>query len=273
MKIITLSILIIFASIGISQQNWQQFKDDKIRYYSTLEQSNVENFSCLISSSEYVRFIKDLADSTFYYPLKVVWTKEGKVYYIMQEFPTALTDSTKQQQLINKVEDLKKVFKGTLSDWQQFALITPFKDIPENATVNFEQDTVGISFTVSENSQIISLKKTFTAAGELARVVWASSDLKIATYPNYNEIENKWVCQGWKSQFYRDGEVSSGLVVGLELNRIENVWLPSRIEIVAQSKENPGQRSVMQLFLKNYVLNEKFEIVPKPSETSNLPKK
>ena len=268
MKIINLSILILFVNIGICQQSWQQFKDDKINYYASLEQSDVKNFSCLISSSEYIRFIKDIADSTFYYPLKVVWMIEGKVYYIMQTFPPALTDST-QQQLINKVEDLKKVFKGTLSDWQQFALITPFKDIPENAIANFKQDTVGLSFTVSENNQTISLKKTFTAAGELARVVWASSDLRIATYPYYNEVENKWVCQGWKSQFYRKGEVSSGLVVGLDLNKIENVWLPNRIEIVAQSKKYPDQKSIMQLFLKNYVFNENFEVVKNPSQNSD----
>lgn len=263
-----ISFLLLLISITSAQENWQQFKNEKIEYYSSLDQLGVDNFSCLVTSNDYIRFIKQTADSTFYYPLKIVWIKEGKLYYIMQPFPPNSSDST-QQQLINKIEELKKVFKGILSDWQQFSFVTPFKDIPDSARIRFGVDTVSLSFSFSEGKKTISMKKTFTIAGELARVIWASRDMRITTYPYYNEIENKWVCQGWKSQFYHTGEITSGLLVTLDLEKIKKVWLPNKFEIVAQSKNSPDQKSVIQLFLKNYVLNEKFEIVSTPSDQPN----
>lgn len=259
------SLILLFINILFPQENWQDFKNDKIKYYATLEESGVENFSCLISSSEYIHFIKEIADSTYYYPLKIIWLKEGKIYYVMRDFPPNLADST-QKDLITKIEELKNLFKGTLPDWQQFSFFSPYKDIPDGAVVNFGKDTVSVSFRISEGEKSILLKKTFTKAGELARVIWSSGDAKISTYPYFNEIENKWICQGWKNQFYRNGEVNSGLLVSLDLNKIENVWLPNQFEIVAQTKNNPGQKSVILLFLKNYIFNEKFEIVSNPSE-------
>ena len=265
-RVILLFLLI--TNIILAQENWQQFKAEKAKYYSTLEQVGVENFSCLISSNDYIRFINKIADSTFFYPLKIVWMKEGKVYYIMQPYPPDLSDSI-QQQFLNKIEGLKKVFKGILSDWQQFSFFIPYKDIPDSAMVNFNSDTVGTSFRVSEKGTTISLKKTFTIAGELARVVWSSGDLRIATYPYYNEIEGKWVCQRWKSQFYQNGRITSGLMVSLDLEKVEKAWFPNKFEIIAQSQNNPAQKSVIQLFLKDYILNDKFEIVSTPSEQTN----
>ncbi len=265
----TLSVLILLFSIGLSQDDWKQFKNEKRTYYSSLEGSDVENFSFLISSSEYIRLMQDEADSTYFYPLKIIWTKKGKVYYVMQPVSPNMTDSTRQQ-LITKVEELKQIFKGALSDWQQFSLFTPFHDIPENVSVSFGKDTVGISFEITEGNKVIGIRKMFSRGGQLVRVIWHGTGLRIATYPYYKEIENKWVCQGWQSQFYENGEVISGMAVVLKLKKLENFWLPTRINIIAQSKARPDQRSVVQLFLKNYVFNEEFEIVSQPSKTPEI---
>ncbi len=265
----TLSVLILLFSMGLSLDNWEQFKNEKKTYYSSLEGSDVENFSFLISSSEYIRFVQDKADSTYFYPLKIIWTKKGKVYYVMQPFPPNMMDSTRKQ-LITKVEELKQIFRGVLSDWQQFSLFTPFHDIPEDVSVSFGKDTVGISFEITEGHKVISIRKMFSGGGQLARVIWHGQGLRIVAYPYFKEIQNKWVCQGWQSQFYERGEITSGMSVVLELEKLQNFWLPSRINIIAQSKVKPNQRSVVQLFLKNYVFNEEFEIVSQPSETPEL---
>ena len=263
----TVYFLLIVSSLGFPQENWKQFKEDKRGYYSTLEGAGVENFSCLVSSNDYIFFIKDKADSTYYFPLKVIWLNDGRTYTILQPFPPAIPDSLKGQ-LINQVEQLKKIFKGTLSDWQQLALFTPFKDIPESSTVGFGKDTVGVSFSFMEDSTRITVNKTFTRGGQLVRVRWITRDLEIRTYPYYRELENKWVCGGWKSQFYQNGEVTSGFEIALELGRLDKVLLPRRFEIIAQSQSNRTQKSAMQLYLKDYVLNQKFEVIKEPSKTS-----
>jgi len=262
--------LLIFFSVGLSQQSWEQFRNEKKGYYSTLEGSSVENFSCLVSSSDYILFINDKADSAYYFPLKVIWLKDGRTYSILQPFPPAMTDSM-QARLINKVEQLKKILKGTLSDWQQLSLFTPFYDIPKNATVAFGEDTVGVSYPFTEDNKAISLNKTFTRGGQLARVRWTTSNLEIVTYPYYRALENKWVCRGWESQFYHNGEITSGLAVELELKRVDDAWLPARFQIAAQSQNNPTQKSVMLLYLKDYILNQKIEIISEPSKTSEPP--
>lgn len=271
MKILTsICLLILIINMGLSQQSWEQFRNEKKGYYSTLENSSIENFSCLVSSSDYILFIKNIADSAYYFPLKVIWLKDGSTYTILQPFPPDIKDSVKVQ-LINQVERLKKVYKGTLSDWQQLSLFTPFYDIPDIATIAFGEDTVGASYSFMEDNQAISLNKTFTRGGQLARVRWIANDLKIVTYPYYRVLEDKWVCRGWESQFYRNDEITSGLAVKLELRRINDAWLPSRFQISAQSQNNRTQKSVMLLYAKDYILNQKIEIISEPSKTAQPP--
>lgn len=266
----TIYCLLIFFSIGLSQQSWEQFKNEKKAYYSTLENSNVENFSCLISSSDYILFIKDKADSAYYYPLKIIWLKDGNTYTILQPFPPGIADSTKVQ-LINQVERLKKIFKGTLSDWQELSLFNPFYDIPDTATVAFGGDTVSVSYSFKEDGESVSMNKTFTQGGQLGRIRWVSGDLKIVTYPFYRISGNKWVCQGWKSQFYNHDNITSGLAAKLELKKVDDAWLPVRFQITAQSQNNPTQKSVVVLYVKEYILNQKIEIISKPSNASQPP--
>lgn len=268
MKILTnIYILLIFVSTGMSQQSWEEFKEESKGHYSTVEGSGVENFSCLVSSSDYIFFLSNKADSAYYFPLKIIWLKDGRIYTILQPFPPTVTDSMKAV-LISKVEQLKKIITGTLSDWQQLALHTPFSDIPEGATASFGQDTVGVSYSLTEEGKPITLKKTFTRGGRLARVRWITSDLEIRTYPYYRELETKWVCRGWKSQFHQNGEITSGFEVELELKRSDKILLPVRFQIIAQSREKSSQKSAMQLYLKDYILNQKIEIIGEPSKTS-----
>lgn len=264
-----IGLLILWTSIGVSQDNWEQFANDKRGYYFSLENSGIENFSCLLSSSEYIRFVHEQVDSAYYYPLKIIWTKSGKIYYIMQPFPPDISDAARSQ-LVSRIEELKKMFQGILSDWQQFSLLSPFADIPHDASVRFGSDTVALRFQIGEDNQIFVTKKLFSRGGQLAKVEWHGEGLKIATYPYYKEVENKWLCGGWQSQFYRGGEIISGMAVILDLKRGQNIWLPTRFDIIAQTRDNPNQRSVMQLFVRNYILNEDIEILSQPTETPSL---
>lgn len=243
--------------------DWDDFITEHEIYYANVNRTDITNFSCLISSSSYVDFIKSKADSTYYYPLKIVWTREGKVFYIMLPFPEG--DNGELQEVIPaKVQNLKKLFTGTLLDWQQFCLYSPFKDIPENAGTKFKGDTIGVSYKISQEDKIVRLKKTFTKVGLLLRVIWESGKLKIITYPSYDNVFDKWLCIGWDSQIYSDGEVVSGMTVGLELVNLSGFWLPTRFDILAQTKSDSSRKSLSSLYFKNHIINENFELIEPP---------
>ncbi|MFQ5583825.1 MAG: hypothetical protein ACE5GL_05265 [Calditrichia bacterium] len=265
MNLKILAITILLAGSLFSQENFLDFRVAKEGYYHYISQPDVKNFSCLISSSIYINFIKDKADSNYYYPLKIVWTRQGDVYYIMQPFPDNLPEN-QLQAVVAEVKKLKQVFTGVLLDWEQFCLFSPFKNIPDSADVKFNEDTVGVTFTTVKDERAVRIKKIFGLGGKLLQVIWQSGDLRIVTTPAYDEVNNKWLCYGWDGQVYYRGEIASALSVGLELVNLENLWLPTRFDILAQSSKEPDQKKLSSIYFKNYIINEDFEIVPPPPD-------
>jgi hypothetical protein len=263
-KVILLTVL--FFNIGLSQDDFFEFRLQKEGYYHFVDQKQVKNFSCLVSSSIYINFIKDHADSSYYYPLKVLWNAGGSVYYIMQPFPDNL-DENMQKKVVQHVQMLKQVFTGVLLDWQQFCLFSPFLNIAEDAETNFGADTVSFSYSVVKDGQAAKIKKVFGLGGKLLQVVWRSGDMKIITNPSYGEADNKWLCYGWDSQIYQRDQISSAMTVGLELVFLKETWLPVRFDILAQTKEEPDKRTLSSIFFKDYIINEEFEVVAPPTES------
>jgi hypothetical protein len=243
--------------------DWDDFVTQHEMYYANVNRTDILNFSCLISSNSYIDFIKLKADSTYYYPLKIVWTREGKVFYIMLPFPEGSNDEL-QKAIPEKVKNLKKLFTGTLLDWQQLCLYSPFKDIPKNARIKFRGDTIGVSYKIYHEDKIVKLKKTFTKVGLLLRVIWESGNMKIITYPSYDNVLDKWLCFGWDSQIYNNGEIVSGMTVGLELVNLSGFWLPTRFDILVQTTSDSNQKSLSSLYFKNHILNENFELIEPP---------
>jgi len=263
-RIILLSTLLF--NIGFPQEDFFEFRLQKEGYYHYVDQKKIKNFSCLISSSIYINFIKDKTDSSYYYPLKVVWTAEGSVYYIMQPFPDSL-DKNLQEKVVKHVKMLKQVFTGVLLDWQRFSLFSPFLNIPEDAEANFGLDTVSVNYSIVKDGQAVKMKKVFGLGGKLLQVIWRSGDMKIITNPSYGEANNKWLCYGWDNQIYNRALVTSAMTVGLELVLLEDTWLPIRFDILAQKQAEPDQKTLFSIYFKNFIINEEFEIVSPPSES------
>jgi hypothetical protein len=247
-------IVLALSATGYSQETFEQFKQKTENYYHYLASPEINNFSCKISSDRYIGFIKDKGDSSFYYPLKFIWTKEGSGYYILQPLPQ-LNDSLRRAALTH-AQTMKNLFADMIYDLQKFYLKNPVSQIPANATASFSADTVAVMVRESSQGEI---NETYTRGGQLGRVTWKSSDHKVFSYPLFTEVKQKWLCVGWRNQIYRKGQIVSGMSVQIEYAPYEEKFLPTRLFIVAQEQKEPDQKIVSGgyvLYFRDFMFNE-----------------
>ncbi len=241
----------------------ERFKAEVERYYSFASQvSSVENFSCLITSTPYITFIQSIADSQYFYPLKFLWQRNGKAYFILQPLPKV--DNDQRREILIQAQQLKRLFRGIFLDWQKYSLVSPVGIYSDHATYVDYGDTVAIEDYYSDAMQNVRTRRLFSKAGLLLKDEWDNGDFRIVNLPVWQTVNNKWVCVGWQSQIYKDGQISSGMEISLQLANIDGIWLPYQIDILAQSRENPNEQVLTSLFLKNYQFNEKIEVVQQP---------
>ena len=255
----TVAGLIIFLLMEIghsqeTQESLETFKQQTETYYHYLATPDVNNFSCYVSSGRYIDFIKDRGDSSFYYPLKFIWTKEGNGYYVLQPFPQ-FSDSLRRQAL-SHTQMIKNLFSDMLYDLQKLYFKQPVLQIPPNASITFAPDTVGIKIVEKDKGTIL---ETYTRAGQLIRVLWKFGEQKVATYPSYKEVRGKWLCMGWQNQVFQENQIASGTAVWVDYAPAQNKFLPTRLSLLAQERKNAGEgvaTGSYVLFMKDYVFNE-----------------
>ncbi len=265
--VIFFQLFFIFLFIGWQHpvnDSWTEFQKTTEGLYHYLEASTVQNFSCLFSTDMYMNFINSLGDSSYLYPLKLIWLREGKIYYVLQP-SERLNDPEQRSQLLEKIQLTKNQFHGFYLDWLNFLIVSPLVDIPSNAQVNFKGDTVDVHYTSEEEEAKASVRKVFLKSGRLLWVEVESASEKVVNYPLYREVEGKWLCIGWDSQIYVNQIINSGLSTRLELNKIQNVWMPYRADLVVQTVDKPGQKFYSAIFLKDYNFNLPLQELPMPT--------
>lgn len=272
--VIFVQLIFIFPFIGWqypATDSWKEFQKTTEGLYHYLEASPIQNFSCLVSTDMYMNFINSLGDSSYLYPLKLIWLREGKIYYVLQP-SERLNDPEQRTQLLEKIQLTKNQFHGFYLDWLNFLIVSPLVDIPSNAQVNFKGDTVDVHYTSDEEGAKASVRKVFLKSGRLLWVEVESVSEKVVNYPLYREVEGKWLCIGWDSQIYVNQVINSGLSTRLELNKIQNVWMPYRADIVVQTADKPGQKFYSIIFLKDYNFNLPLQELTVPTTRTDSSK-
>lgn len=266
LKYLLRALLILVPLSVFSQESLAEFKSRSEPYYHYLKDPGISNFSCLFTSSAFINFVKDKTDSTHYYPLKLLWTREGNLYFILQPLPDELTESGRREYL-QAAQSLKKLFRGIYYDWYKFALASPFADIPDSARLDWAGDTVAIRYEIKEPKITARVIRTFTRSGQLFKEIWLAANLKIVNYPAYQIVEGRWLCTGWDTQIYQNGEIKSGMAIQLRLRKVQGYWLPDQFDILAQSSSKPEEQVLTSLYLMNYLFNEKIEQLPLPKSS------
>jgi hypothetical protein len=235
-------------------ESWDTFKQKAKPYYYYLMASNIKNFSCYLSTQNYINFFKQWGETVNTYPLKFIWTRSGKIYYILQPFPETVTD-TERPKILEKVQLMKNQFHGFYLDWLNYLIISPLDDIPAGTEAIFRNDSVFVSYETDEPGIRTIVRKRFFRSGRLLSFEVETSSEMVVNYPIYEEVEGKWLCAGWDTQIYVDDQIKSGLSTKLELKKIQNEWFPVRANVLVQTIEKPGEKFISTIFLKAYEFN------------------
>ncbi len=266
--LLCLVVLFDFQAEAQTGQNWEDFvKTHKADYIYLAQNASITNFSCLITTAGFINYAAQLGDSSYKYPLKLLWTREGKIFYILQPYPDSLT-ALQRADLIDQIKTVKLQFRGFFMDWQNFLIFSPFSDIPGNADILWKSDSISVSYKNGEGASQAAVQKYFSPGGLLLRVNVITPTQTIATYPYYKEANGRWLCQGWNSQIYEKGAISGGLAARLGLTQVNNNWMPERAEMLIQSSQKPEEQFVNTIFLKDFIFNLNVQTVPSPTGTN-----
>ncbi len=243
---------------GQTADRWLDFRNQADEYYLVLEKTDLTNFSCYFTSSAYLNYVSSETDSNYNYPLKFVWTQEGKTYYILQPYP-GMSDPKKRQQTLQQIQIVKTEFQGFFLDFINFVIYSPFSDIPDDAEIEFSEDSVRVHYRSGEGNMVADVWKVFLPSGKLRKVRFEAGDKRVINYPAYTEVEGKWLCVGWDSQIYQNGEISSGSATRIEYRKIDRFYMPIRVATMVQVADRPEERYISELFLKDYLFNVPLE--------------
>ena len=251
---ITISMLCSAVNAQDEQETWDKFKQRVKPYYYFLMEGNKQNFNCYLSSQVYINYMEGRGDTVNTYPLKFIWTRSGKIYFVLQPFP-GMENEVERPQILEKIQLLKNQFHGFYLDWLNYLIISPLDDIPAGTEAEFRGDSVLISYSTNEGGKVTTVRKSFFRSGKLIFFEVETPGEKVVNYPAYQEVEGKWLCTGWETQIYVDNQVTSGLFTALELQKIQNEWLPMRADILVQTAEKPGDKYLSTIYIKGFEFN------------------
>lgn len=244
-------------------ERWEQFRDRARGYYYTLDGTDLQNFTCLFTGGAYLNFVKQTADTSYNYPLKFIWTRQGKMYYVLQPYPN-MNDPKKRQQTLRQIQFVKKEFHGFILDFVNFVAYSPFSDIPDDARIRFTPDSVRVSYQTGDKNITARVVKVFLPSGKLQKVIYESGHQRILNYPIYTEVNGKWLAAGWDTRIYENGEIHSGIATRLEYRQADNYWVPVRVEMLVQSASKPEDQFLSEIYLKDYLFNVPMQDIGQP---------
>lgn len=266
-------LLVLLGGIVFAQEDWQSFKKRSAARYQSTTTNQTKNMVFLVSSEGYKRFISDTADSSFAFPVKFIWTSDGNRHYILQPLPDNLGEEQRNS-VIGRASDLKNMMEDVLPDLQKYAFSNPLEDIPDNAGVNFNGDTVMVSYKLPGMPPEFQILETYFQDGKLGRVVWQLGEQKVVTFPVYAETNGKFICMGWHTQKYAGKNIVEGYVYELTQLKDGEQYLPVELNILAQaqpgtttgSAESDIKTGVYRLYFNAHTFNEPIEVRPATSE-------
>jgi hypothetical protein len=130
-----------------------------------------------------------------------------------------------------------------------------------------KKQVVEIIFTEIEDSLATQFKYTFGMNGLCLKIetVYLDQNRIIVTYPSFKTVKTKWLCEGWEVQIFENEEVVSGFAVKLDNRFIDNVWVPTAVNLEVQKKAEPGKTYVDQLKFRNYLYNQSLQLLDQPT--------
>lgn len=237
----------------------QFFLDLKNSYYN-LNDTNIKNFSALVTSLKMEKFSKDNWNNEEIFPLQLIWFKPDKIYLAQQGTPK-ITES-KYQEFQDLVSGIKQQVKGILVDFQRFYITGMYESIHSNYKLTHDSEFVWISFNVGDENMPIPVIYTMGKNGLCLKIEisYPNENKKITIYPSFKILKTKWLCSGWTVQTLIDEEPVSGFILEINYSEYQSIWIPMQVIINVQKADEPGTRYYDVIKLRNYMFNQPMEL-------------
>ena len=95
------------------------------------------------------------------------------------------------------------------------------------------------------------------------KIALSNEDSKeiIYTYPKYTYIDSRWLCNEWRVQVENEGVITSGILVKINSQKIQDYWLPQKIYMFIQTAEEPGKAFIREYDFKNILVNRDIQVI------------
>ena len=264
MKNRLIAIIILFFIVNgvlLAQFNEPEFIYRVKTMYHSLKLTGLDNFSSWVTSNIFLEATKEFSSEELY-PLEIIWKNPNLIYYIRRPLPQP-SDTLKQNEIRELQMDMIQELQGLLIDWQRFSAGNILDDLPETHLVTTKEDTVIIEYEKFEGGKNVKVKMLFGQNGLCLKITtnYAQNNEIIHIYPEYILVEEKWICNKWMLQVYKNGQVESGFMVSLKSRKLEDFWVPQRLILQLQKRGIDNTMFMRDYKFRNVVLNKDVQIM------------
>jgi hypothetical protein len=258
--------LIIILCLISSYPAQAQFNESEFIYrvkttYHSLTLTGLDNFSSWVTSNIYLEATKEITEEETY-PLEIIWKSPDLLYYIKRPLPDAGSPE-KQKEIQQHQMDMIQELQGLLVDWQRFFAGNILDELPETHLITTNGDTVIIEYELFDNGKNVKTKMLFGKNGICLKIVtnYVHKNEEIVVYPGYTMVENKWLCNFWRVQIFKNGTVESGFELHLKSRKVEDYWVPQRLLLQLQKSGIDNTLFIRDYKFRNIVLNKDLQIL------------
>jgi hypothetical protein len=234
-----------------ADDRWDDFKNEfeNSNYY--LETEKIQNFTCFIATDSYLNFSEQSEDSVHHYPLKFVWMRGDKTFYILQPYEN-LTNEKKNRQVLEQIKNIKSEFQEFFYYWQLTAINSPVNNVPDSAEFRFTSDSLMCSYLFEDLNGKKKILKIFSSTGPLKKYQKSSEEQTVTVRPEYLRLDDKNVCNGWRTEIFQDSLLLKEIITRLELKTIGSFRLPKRVELEILHPDTSFQQKRSVIFIRGF---------------------
>jgi len=247
----------------LAQFNESEFKYRVKTKYHALNLTGLDNFSSWVTSNIFLEATKEISAEELY-PLEIIWKNPDLMYYIRRPLPQ--TNNAEKQKEIQELQmDMIQELQGLLIDWQRLSAGNILAYLPDAHLVTSKGDTVSVDYEKFESGKNVKVKILFGQNGLCLKIIteYSYKNEVINIYPEYILVEDKWICNKWTLQIYKNGRVDSGFMLSIKSRKVEDYWIPQRLTLQLQKREIDNTRFIREYKFRNVVLNKDLQILKK----------
>jgi len=259
---INILVCFIILSTATGQQtefNEKEFFSELSNSYYTLNETQLNNFSALVTSLKMEIFAEDVWENEEIFPLQLIWFKPDKIYLAQQGVPTIKENRYKEYQEI--IDGIKFQIEVILPYLKRFYILGLYESIPNNYDIKVEEELVWITAIRNQDSLMDSTIYKMGRNGLCLNIEihYPAENENIIITPSFNIIKTKWLCNGWIVQRLIGNSVINAYVLEIEYGEYQSFWFPVEIKMNIQKANDPDTYYDIIKF-RNYLFNQPIQL-------------